>query len=130
MALDVRAVTDEAGFDALGPAWERLSVEGAGDALFGSFVWNRLWWKHYRHQGELRLLVAQDGADVVGVWPLFLARRNFHDVEIDMIGPRRLPRQRRDLLRLSRAARQTRRRGAGDRRAGRPSGGAARLASA
>ena len=90
MALDVRAVTDEAGFDALGPAWERLSVEGAGDALFGSFVWNRLWWKHYRHQGELRLLVAQDGADVVGVWPLFLARRNFHDVEIDMIGPRRM----------------------------------------
>jgi len=90
VALDVRAVTDEAGFDALGPAWERLSGEGAGDALFGSFVWNRLWWKHYRHLGEPRLIVARNGEEVVGIWPLFLARRNFQEVEIDMIGPRRM----------------------------------------
>ena len=89
MALDVRVVTDESGLAALGPAWEALSTTGAGDCLFGSFVWNQLWWKHYRHLGQLRVLVAQDGGEVVGIWPLYLARRSFHDIEVDMIGPRR-----------------------------------------
>lgn len=90
MTLHVRVVDDEPGFDALADVWVALSERGAGDPLFSSYLWNRTWWKHYRHLGELRLVVAEDDDAVVGIWPLFLARRTFREVEVDMIGPRKM----------------------------------------
>jgi CelD/BcsL family acetyltransferase involved in cellulose biosynthesis len=91
MALAVRAVTDLAGLEQLQSGWEKLTAAGAGDALFGSHLWNSCWWKHYQGLGELRAVVAEEGGELVGVWPLFLATRTFGEVELDMIGPRKMP---------------------------------------
>ena len=90
MAVTVRVVSDPSGLDALREAWEQLTAAGAGDPLFGSFSWNQIWWRHYHALGELRLLVAEQDGAVVGILPLFLAERNFTDVEVDMIGPLRM----------------------------------------
>lgn len=90
MTIDVRLATDEASFDGLRGDWQRLSGRGAGDGLFGSYLWNRIWWRFYGELGELRIMVAEEGGRVIGIWPLFLARRSFHEVETDMIGPRRM----------------------------------------
>lgn len=91
MGLTIRAVTDLAGLEALRPAWENLTGQGAGDSLFGSHLWNRTWWKHYQSLGELRVLTALDGEAVVGIWPLFLTERTYGEVEVEMIGPRKMP---------------------------------------
>lgn len=90
MAFDVRVVADPAELDALREPWERLSETGAGDALFGSWLWNRTWWNHYRHRGELFVLVAERGDELAGIWPLFNEKRSFADIETEMIGPVRM----------------------------------------
>jgi len=56
MALRVERVEDLAGLDALAPAWDALTAAGAGDALFGSHVWNATWWRHYAELGDLAVL--------------------------------------------------------------------------
>jgi CelD/BcsL family acetyltransferase involved in cellulose biosynthesis len=91
MAAHARVMADAAGFDELQAPWEQLTAAGAGDPLFGSFIWNRLWWKHYQVLGALRLFVVEEDGEVIGVWPLFLQTRTFGEVEVDMIGPRRMP---------------------------------------
>ncbi len=90
MAYEVRVIVDPAELDALREPWERLSAAGAGDALFGSWLWNRTWWNHYRHRGELYLLAATRGDELAGLWPLFREKRSFADIETEMIGPVRM----------------------------------------
>lgn len=91
MAPTVRIVTTAADLQTLADAWQTLSDDGAGDPLFGSFAWNATWWKHYQHLGKLRVFVAERDGVVAGIWPLFLANRTFGQVEIDMVGDRKMP---------------------------------------
>jgi len=91
LMITCRTVADLQALEELRAPWERLTAGGAGDPLFGSHLWNSLWWKHYAGLGELRTLVAEQDGEVVAIWPLFLADRTFGEVEIDMIGPRRMP---------------------------------------
>ena len=81
--LRVRTVADAAGLDALEPDWERLATLHPGAGTFNGWPWNRLWWRHYGHLGELRTLVVErvagPGADgsgnrVVAIAPFYHAR--------------------------------------------------------
>jgi CelD/BcsL family acetyltransferase involved in cellulose biosynthesis len=91
MPVAVRTVTTLDEFAALRETWAALSAAGAGDPLFGSHAWNLTWWEHYQNLGELRVLVAADAGEVVGILPLFSARRTFGDVQRDMMGDRKMP---------------------------------------
>ncbi|MDP8222774.1 MAG: GNAT family N-acetyltransferase [Candidatus Lernaella stagnicola] len=91
MTLELRTVSDRDGLQQLQEPWEALSAAGAGDALFSSYAWNATWWKHYAELGQLHIVVAEDEQRVVGIMPLFLATRTFGEVEIDMIGERKMP---------------------------------------
>ena len=58
-ALGVRVVTDVAGLDALRPDWERLAAADPSAGTFNGWSWNRTWWRHYGHLGELRVVVVE-----------------------------------------------------------------------
>ena len=96
MAFTVRAATDLAALEALQAAWENLTRQGAGDSLFGSYIWNLTWWRHYQSLGELRVLTAADGEEIVGIWPLFATVRTYGEVEVEMISPRKCTVSRRE----------------------------------
>ena len=67
-----RLVTDEAGFDALEPAWEALEARDPECSPFNAFRWNRAWWTHYGRSGRLRIVVIETGGEVAGIAPLHL----------------------------------------------------------
>jgi CelD/BcsL family acetyltransferase involved in cellulose biosynthesis len=71
--LEVREVTDAAGFAALEPTWRRLFDASAHATPFQSWEWNASWWKHMPC-GRLWILVAYDGSNAVALCPLVIAQ--------------------------------------------------------
>lgn len=71
--LDI--VTDQAGLDALAPAWRALE-DRAGSGLFQSHAWIAAWWRTAGAPGgfRLRLVAAWEGDRLVGLLPLALRR--------------------------------------------------------
>jgi CelD/BcsL family acetyltransferase involved in cellulose biosynthesis len=74
MTLRVETVTTNAGFARLERDWTRLA--GASSALgpFRGFSWSYEWWRALGAGRELRLVVASDGRERVGILPLFEER--------------------------------------------------------
>ena len=70
-ALAIEVGTDEAYFDALRSDWENLERACGNRSLFMSWQWQRLWWAHYGAGRQLRLFVARDAQQVVGVLPMY-----------------------------------------------------------
>lgn len=71
--MHVRVIDSEAEFASLGPAWERLQAGAATASIFTTFDWQHLWWKTYGRGAPLRLLVATDGAEVIGLLALYVS---------------------------------------------------------
>ncbi len=69
--MNVRVVDAEEEFAALEETWERLHERAAVASVFSGFAWQHLWWRTYGRGAPLRLLVATDGADVVGLLALY-----------------------------------------------------------
>jgi len=68
----VRVVDSAAGLAALEADWERLSAEAQVTSVFATADWQRGWWDHYGRDQPLRVLVASDGAQVIGILPLYV----------------------------------------------------------
>ncbi|OIJ98825.1 glycosyl transferase family 1 [Streptomyces sp. MUSC 14] len=73
--LVTELVTDEAGFAALAPAWERLYGRCATATPFQSHAWLHSWWLSYGRRGRLRLLLVRSGGELLAAAPLMLVRR-------------------------------------------------------
>jgi CelD/BcsL family acetyltransferase involved in cellulose biosynthesis len=58
----------------LAPAFAALDDAGDPGAVFRSYAWLSTWWHHFGAGRRLHVLVARDGADVVGLLPLYRAR--------------------------------------------------------
>ncbi|MFB8174970.1 GNAT family N-acetyltransferase [Streptomyces sp. NPDC055966] len=73
--LVTELLTDEAGFAALAPAWERLYGRCAAATPFQSHAWLHSWWLSYGRPGRLRLLLVRSGGELLAAAPLMLVRR-------------------------------------------------------
>ena len=56
---------------ALQERWDNLVVS-AGSGIFLTYDWCRIWWKYYGIRRDLRVLVFERDAELVGIIPLFL----------------------------------------------------------
>jgi CelD/BcsL family acetyltransferase involved in cellulose biosynthesis len=59
-------------FARLAPQWNRLHDASPTASVFNSWIWQYQWWQVYGAGQPLRLLVALDGVDVVGILPLYI----------------------------------------------------------
>jgi CelD/BcsL family acetyltransferase involved in cellulose biosynthesis len=85
--LELRVIEDAAGFDALEREWGGL-LERSDASVFQSFEWQRTWWRHFgerRADARLHLVTVRDGAELVGIAPLWIERA-------PVLGPVRLRR--------------------------------------
>lgn len=74
--MSVRIITTDGDFRALQPAWEELFLCNPNHRPYQSWEWNFTWWKHHGRDGDLRLVVVEDdGRRLLGLAPLYLARR-------------------------------------------------------
>ncbi len=69
--ITVRLETSEEAFTALAPAWNRLHSGAAAASAFNSWVWQYHWWQVYGAGQPLRILVALEGDEPVGILPLY-----------------------------------------------------------
>ena len=69
--MQIKLITNEDEFDALGDDWNALVTGNPRYSLFNSYICNRTWWRHHAHLGELSIFVAFDDDKVHGIAPLY-----------------------------------------------------------
>jgi CelD/BcsL family acetyltransferase involved in cellulose biosynthesis len=70
-ALQVAAVADPAGFDALKPEWRQLADACPYATVFQTYEWNAAWWRHFGRGRLPHIVTLRDAAGgLVGLAPL------------------------------------------------------------
>ncbi len=72
MTLTVHSYHDAGGFKTLAGEWNDLLHRSPADTIFLTPEYQRTWWRELG-DGELLILAARDGGDLVGIAPLFAA---------------------------------------------------------
>jgi len=76
--LRVQVVKTESEFASLGEQWQQLAAIDKQATLFNDWSWNSLWWEHYKHLGELHVVlvykVVSRKEQLVGIGPFYRCR--------------------------------------------------------
>jgi CelD/BcsL family acetyltransferase involved in cellulose biosynthesis len=73
--MQIRLVTSEKEFAALKPIWQTIFATNPNHTPFQTWEWNYSWWNHYGKPGDLRLFLAEQDGQLVGIAPMCLQRR-------------------------------------------------------
>jgi CelD/BcsL family acetyltransferase involved in cellulose biosynthesis len=73
--MPVRVLTKEEEFSALQSTWQELFDSNPNNTPYQSWYWNFTWWKHFGTSGALRLVLVEEDGRLIGIAPLFVARR-------------------------------------------------------
>ncbi len=75
MAMEVETITTEDAWAGLEAEWDPLVERSASATVFLAWEWLWPWWRCFRRKGdELLILVAREGASLVGLAPLYRSR--------------------------------------------------------
>jgi CelD/BcsL family acetyltransferase involved in cellulose biosynthesis len=80
--IAVQCLAREESFDALLADWERLHATSETSSVFNSWLAQHAWWQVYGHGRRLRLFIARDGGEVVGILPLYLERSSVAGIPV------------------------------------------------
>ena len=72
--IAVEVLTGADAFAELAPAWNRLHADAPLASVFNSWIWQFQWWQVYGQGRPLRLLVAWEGDQPVGILALYVDR--------------------------------------------------------
>jgi CelD/BcsL family acetyltransferase involved in cellulose biosynthesis len=61
-------------FDAIQDDWNRLLLTSAANNIFLRWEWIYTWWTHFSNARELQIIAVRDGAQLVGLVPLYLEK--------------------------------------------------------
>jgi CelD/BcsL family acetyltransferase involved in cellulose biosynthesis len=70
--ISIRTADTAGSFTALAPTWEALHAEAPVASIFTSWLWQHEWWKVYGQDQPLRILVATEAGQTVGILPLYV----------------------------------------------------------
>ncbi len=65
---------DADGLASLRPHWENLTERNPDLTLYQTWDWNEAWWRAFGRRKQLRVVVATDGDETVGIAPLYSGR--------------------------------------------------------
>jgi len=71
MPIHVELRRDPAVFSELATEWSALLHRSAVDTIFTTPQWQAVWWKHFQAGRELRILLARDDGELVGIAPFY-----------------------------------------------------------
>ena len=74
----------------VGPLWNDLLHKSIDDDVFSTWEWISCWWKHFGTHRQLRVLVARENEQIVGIAPLMISSYRFMKLgkvnKIELIG--------------------------------------------
>lgn len=65
-------------------AWDEL-VESTSASIHLSFDWCRCWWRHYGARRQLCIVLCREGAQLVGIIPMFHERISIGPIAVDVL---------------------------------------------
>ena len=88
--LRVNELNDLAEFEDLECFWNQILQKSGDDDVFSTWEWLWCWWKHFGKERDLRILLAQENDEILGIAPLMLSKYSFLHLgklhEIEFIG--------------------------------------------
>lgn len=74
MPLEIKTINNVKDFYSSKAQWEKLLSQSQANKLFLSWQWQHSWWQTWGEKLELKLMILQayDGAELVGLAPLYL----------------------------------------------------------
>jgi CelD/BcsL family acetyltransferase involved in cellulose biosynthesis len=87
--MKVTEVTNVTDFLDLRDKWNTL-LHHCDNTIFSTWEWLSTWWKHFGNNRNLRMIMAQDGDDILGIAPLMISQYSLFHVgkirRIEFIG--------------------------------------------
>ncbi|GAB4509838.1 MAG: GNAT family N-acetyltransferase [Sulfuricaulis sp.] len=77
MDTSIQVINTLEGFETLRNDWDKLLSRTEQAKVFSSWEWQYHWWQNYGEHRALRLLVAKNKTNVVGILPLYAQSINF-----------------------------------------------------
>ena len=75
--LEVNEITDFSEFEGLMGIWNEILQKSGDSDVFSTWEWLWCWWKHFGEKRNLRILVAQEKNEILGIAPLMLSKYRF-----------------------------------------------------
>lgn len=69
--FNIQLVTSEPEFEALADLWQAVAAKDDHASIFNDWHWNSLWWKHYKHLGQLFVLLVYAENQLVCIVPMY-----------------------------------------------------------
>ena len=70
--IEVQFLTTADEFAKLAPEWNRIHEHAAAASVFNSWIWQYQWWQTYGAGQPLRILVALEGGETLGILALYI----------------------------------------------------------
>ncbi len=83
--IAVQFLTTAAQFARLAPEWNRLHGQAASASVFNSWLWQYQWWQVYGQGQPLRILVALEHGDAVGILALYIQKISVLGVPVRLL---------------------------------------------
>lgn len=78
--LEANIIDDDRGFAALENDWRDLLAESEADNIFLTWEWVSAWWKVFKSEKSLHVVVFRDGLKPVGIAPFYIRRTRYYGV--------------------------------------------------
>jgi len=83
--IAVQFLTTAAQFARLAPEWNRIHGQAASASVFNSWLWQYQWWQVYGQDQPLRILVALEHGDTVGILALYIQKISVLGVPVRLL---------------------------------------------
>ena len=75
--LKLRVIEDFGEFKGLKGVWNKVLQKSLDNDVFSTWEWLWCWWRHFGKKRKLRVLIAEEDGEIVGVAPFMLSRYSF-----------------------------------------------------
>jgi len=75
--IKLRVINELSGFKELGHVWNALLQKSLDNDVFSTWEWLWNWWRHFGTGRSLRVLVAEEGNEIIGIAPFMLSKYSF-----------------------------------------------------
>ena len=83
--LQIEAITDLSGFNAIAEEWDGLVDRSGIERLFASHAWLLTWWEAFGGNQQLHVLVLRNAGQLVGAVPMMRSKERFYGLKVDSL---------------------------------------------